>query len=802
MKNIFRRAKPQFRRIDVLNKLPKAKRRLIGQIRKIMNGKEFNDYKGDTAWANDVGVKAKILELKKPLAELTTLKQNAGERDNNLDVINALIGILDRGDLIGAQHDLLVGLDAVVKSEGASIRRLKEEGRKRSWRSIVNKILIFGQGLGSLSGGVSAADLARKAAVAGGAIAVEAKAELIGLTEQNRMLSSVQAWAIEHIGGSNIPAEMKAELIELVKQNRISYMQALVIKIIAANSNISAEQKAELIGLIIQNRLSNGQAWFIHHIANSDMSAEIKAELIELVKQNRLFDVQSSPILYIAESNISTEIKVDIIRKLIFMTPAKVDHVSDIGTPATFYTLVYGLNNLFIEMEGRFDAKTVNNTISILANEYIRYVNELHNDSQELRKRPIEQATPRTLYILLSKGGELHTSSYRDVIFPIFLQRLHGRSIRDYAREVDPDMEYYGRFLNGLATFNLIEHVLPDESDINMQRVFYRDMIEKFKSIGSDLDAALFLAPFVDAITRLDTGHKRVFLQMLAEEYRNLSPYKKEVLGIILANNIDILRTISVEKNLLKELQRFTNLSTRIPKYEGCFRTNFYNQTRHMYVKQYFYSDEDGIGSFNSFVAYMNARGYKPFLVNAGGAEIPTTSRIGHYFVKNNGNRVVFKKQINGTIVAFELEIYNANHENSIKDALEGEKYLIIIHRGHSYHLNNTFSYSERYNLSCRKILGIGSCGGYGSVGSIYKSVSGQVDFFATQGTGTMAINNPLILAIAENIARSRGSITWEELHNRLKPIYESDPRGKDYFDPSSINMQVLSYLAHQGIRE
>jgi hypothetical protein len=100
----------------------------------------------------------------------------------------------------------------------------------------------------------------------------------------------------------------------------------------------------------------------------------------------------------------------------------------------------------------------------------------------------------------------------------------------------------------------------------------------------------------------------------------------------------------------------------------------------------------------------------------------------------------------------------------------------IIVHRGHSYYAMKTI---DKVN-SKTKIVFLGSCGGYNNLNEILDR-SPDVQIIATKQIGTMFVNNPLLLQMANNI-NSRKDIDWIKFWVQLDKSIKSSPSAYDRF--------------------
>lgn len=474
-----------------------------------------------------------------------------------------------------------------------------------------------------------------------------------------------------------------------------------------------------------------------------------------------------------------------------------VRHVDDSGEKVILKTNVFSMLG-YIKRHKR--DKNISLIIDLNAHEFIRYANELHNDGKSARQKPFLKTTLLTDYILLSKGGELYTSSFKNIVFPQFKRKLFKSKmdILEFVSRLDPKREYFLSFIKAVSYFNLLHEIVPD--DIGHQRRLYDYVLEDYAKNPDLVNSAMNLAPLAEGLLfDKDTkiAYKKELIKKIVKYYKKTDGYKKKVLGMILSSISPLMLINSeVSQELIDKIKtEYAKFNQHGKSYPEWFKTDFYKKNKEVYIKQFFYSDKDGIASFNTFVKEALGQGYNDLymLDKYGNQSALSIKKVDYDYIKRWESSLIMKKEIKGSVLCFELSITQTQDRSlSFRKDLKSQKYVSLIHRGHSYYLNNTFN-NYKTTIPYKKLLGLGSCGGYNEVAGIYESTSKNADFFATQGMGTMRINNPLIIAIFENIVSSKGQMSWFDISKNLQRIYDSDTRGKDYFDPSHIGMRILN---------
>lgn len=117
------------------------------------------------------------------------------------------------------------------------------------------------------------------------------------------------------------------------------------------------------------------------------------------------------------------------------------------------------------------------------------------------------------------------------------------------------------------------------------------------------------------------------------------------------------------------------------------------------------------------------------------------------------------------------IEIFSNKPESDPKDALRNiandqgvkpgdVKFDMVMHRRHSYNIENTMPFFSKHNT----LMFVGSCGGYEEVKRLLKIFS-NAHIISTKETGSMYVNDPLLRPINEFI-RERGHVDWNQMQD------------------------------------
>jgi hypothetical protein len=185
----------------------------------------------------------------------------------------------------------------------------------------------------------------------------------------------------------------------------------------------------------------------------------------------------------------------------------------------------------------------------------------------------------------------------------------------------------------------------------------------------------------------------------------------------------------------------------------------------------FFYGDEDKDGQ-NSYENFMNMfRGKPEWKVQTNENWATITSTKGHP-VWIFANRPLLGN-----------DDPDAKAQEKLNDYLFDRKLkpTIVIHRGHSYHLQ----YTLRQLAPTARIVVLGSCGGYNNLNEVL-TVCEDAHIISSKQVGTKTVNEPILQAINNNLLSGR-NIDWITMWRGLSSRFTdtaSREKFEDYIPP------------------
>ncbi len=393
---------------------------------------------------------------------------------------------------------------------------------------------------------------------------------------------------------------------------------------------------------------------------------------------------------------------------------------------------------------------------------YVNEINDLHNAADAVRFASVKDLRPQDLYyIITSCGEELYTSSY------LGLYKRLMENFKDQPTDPLFDIVEYNdlrTFIRLAANYNvlgdLLQRISPEKR---------KDILRRFTAgIESDENTALEKAmDIADSFTAFIASPEGG--ELIESELRsNLSRCQSagHYLGIRLYGILsDILSQVKQNNGMSK-------LWSTLGDYEVLKREAMVNDNNEITELVLFYGDEDGVASFNNFLrSYTDKNKWE---------------------ISRNENWVSVRSLSGQPLTIYANRPLDIKQEMDLKaqDSLmaflqaHSLKPAILVHRGHSYHLEKTL---KRLSPSVKLAI-LGSCGGYNKSISI-ATINPDVQVIGSKKTGSKSINDPIINVINETLLNKK-DIHWPEVWKTLEKRFMKDEVAfsmfNEYFPPSN----------------
>lgn len=410
--------------------------------------------------------------------------------------------------------------------------------------------------------------------------------------------------------------------------------------------------------------------------------------------------------------------------------------------------------------------------------EFVREINELHNEpNPKIRFKCVDDFNWKELYTLLVYSEEEIFTSTFNGIFERLIFRLQQDKISGDRMLETLKYNRFRTFIKICANYGKLGEYLK-----TMPKDQSRFLLAKFtnnldKNEG-DLRSAINVA---NAFSSINDSNLLVYMRMnINEEYTRVTQ-EKNINGIAIYG---LLKSLFVEANK-KDSNWYQSMANdyklqsidRIEK-DKLFGIDGVHRQIH-----FFYDDEDGEASFASFIATFTNTNYK------------ITKKPRYVIIESITGK---KVKIYANLPKTELE-GQADLDTIIKSFHSDIQ--MMVHRGHSYYAMNTI---DQIPLNT-KIVFLGSCGSYHNLHEVLNR-SQNVHIISSKQIGAMAVNNPLLLNIAENVREGK-SLVWRDVWKKTEAIVKKDvaamERFRDYVSPDknlgAIFLQAFTRLVTEN---
>jgi len=386
---------------------------------------------------------------------------------------------------------------------------------------------------------------------------------------------------------------------------------------------------------------------------------------------------------------------------------------------------------------------------------YVNQVNELHNAADAVRFASIKGLRPEDIYyIITSCGDELYTSSYLG-LYKRLMENFKTQSADSLFNIVQYDN--FRIFMRLAANYNVLTDFLNKMPQEKAAELMSRFISGIETDTNSGLEKAMDIA---DSFTGLDSA--TAISNMIQKELQsNLNRCKSDHLyfGVRLYN---ILLQVF---DLVKQKNSFNKLWTTLGNYEMLERKALQNKKGEIIQLVLFYGDEDGVASFNNFQK--------------------TFSDTSKWKTIKNENWISIRSATDQPIIIYANRPLDTKEELDLKaqDSLflflkqESIDPVVLVHRGHSYHLDNTL---KRLTPSIKLAI-LGSCGGANSSISI-ASINPDAQLIVSKKTGSKSINDPIINVINETLLNNE-DLSWPLIWEKLSVRFNNDEFTRNLFN-------------------
>ncbi|MFY0253469.1 hypothetical protein ACDQ55_05870 [Chitinophaga sp. 30R24] len=411
---------------------------------------------------------------------------------------------------------------------------------------------------------------------------------------------------------------------------------------------------------------------------------------------------------------------------------------------------------------------------------FIREVNDLHEEPAPVRFNIVKNFTPEELYYLIINGQEeLYTSSYTNHnnagLYDQMMLRM--KPPRGDSLLMIVNFDRFKKFIAMAAGFNTLDNFLksmaPENSNYLMQK--YVQNLETTEDLEDAVDVANSFGSIRDP-KLLD------FLR--AEVKKNLAYVRKhdDKRGTVIYQLLSSLfETTSKDEN---DVSKATDLATQfsLPPINYVNYKDLESDSGRVYQQVFFYGDKDGQESFASFMTNFPSSEWRvsknKYWATISSLKGKATTIYANLPIDEPGDKEAISK------------LSDYMDENDIHPS-------VVIHRGHSYHINTTLDNLQ----SSARIVVLGSCGGYHNLAVVLEKAP-EAHIISSKQVGTRFVNEPIIHTLEDQI-RSGKNVDWVVMWAQLTKHFAGDARNKDLFSdyvPPHKNLGAIFIKAYKQI--
>lgn len=404
--------------------------------------------------------------------------------------------------------------------------------------------------------------------------------------------------------------------------------------------------------------------------------------------------------------------------------------------------------------------------------DFINEINGLHAERSDLKRfKKLQGLSPIELYYLAVLGEEeMYTSSFVSGIYPRIFERMDIPRSDSLLMLVKYD--YYKKFLKITAAYNMLDDFLNrmDRRDAEQLIKGFVNGLEKTNTLEDAVDVA-------DSYAGINNPNLRKLIHNQVQyELRRCNDIVSKR-GMIMYH---LLNTLFVSLDSINTVDLSAKLGIP-PVYELGFKDLQDTITGRIIMQQFFYGDKDGAVVFNAFLNKFRNPNWR-IIKKSQWVEV---SAVKGAPITIYANLPLDENQELDELAQDSLIAYLA--DNNLHPT-------IVIHRGHSYYVNQTI---KKIPTSAKLVL-LGSCGGFQKMNDVLQICPGA-QIIASKQVGTGIINQGLINVISEQLRLGK-NLNWPILWNSLAIRFNGTAKEKfDDYMPPHKNLGAIFITAYNN---
>jgi hypothetical protein len=415
---------------------------------------------------------------------------------------------------------------------------------------------------------------------------------------------------------------------------------------------------------------------------------------------------------------------------------------------------------------------SLENELEIYSLKFIRVLNDLHNEKDEVRFASVKNFTPEEMYTLMVYSEEEIFTSTFNGLFDRLITKLGPVSGSEFLNKVGHNR--FRTFIKMAAGYGKLRHFLESMTLLHQQMLMIKFVsgLEEY----NDLSQAVEVADAFASIS--DTLILKILRRTIRYEYIRLHSLQN-LKGTTIYG---LLSNLFVERNL-SSATWFSSVSQQysIPNSGRVDNEKMFDRSKVNRWLIYFYDDDDGDASFSSFLQTFTDKNW--IIEDA----------VSYTLIKSRNGRAIH--------IYANKPKHEYDGQKALEDLFTEKNYTpnVMVHRGHSYYAFKTI---EKIRDDTQVFI-LGSCGGYHSISSILER-SPDIGIVSSKQIGTLFVNNPMLKLMAEDIRQGKDldwQKIWVELDGSLKNNPKAYERFLDYIPPHK-NLGAIFIKAYTKMLE
>ena len=413
---------------------------------------------------------------------------------------------------------------------------------------------------------------------------------------------------------------------------------------------------------------------------------------------------------------------------------------------------------------------------------FVREMDELHEEKDEVRFKCIDGMSPEALYYIMVYGqDEIYTSSFLGA-FKRMQERMkpmRGNQLLDTLNN-----DHFRTFIRMCAGYNTLSDFLGTMGDTAKTVLMTNFTGGLEKGRDDDLEDAVDVA---DAFGSIHDSVLTAFLGNKVKANYETSYKEESKKGLVVYG---ILASL-FEGNKISDNDTgasVTSARLHLPLINKVRYKDLTDDSGVVYQQVFFFGDKDGQDSYDSYMGqFKNDPKWK----------ISTDKKYWTMITSTGEHKTVIYANLPILEPVGEDEVAQNTLCKYLADS--GIHPTIMIHRGHSYHLPQTLS---KLNKDV-KIVILGSCGGYHNLATVLDH-SPDAHIVSSKQVGAREVNEPIIRAMNADILAGQ-DINWITMWQELAVYFSKKPDLQDKFSdyvPPYKNLGAIFIKAYRRMME